>query len=80
MGVVSSDIFRDQDAPEYLPALTTTAAFGAMGIVLTLTLGAYMVIDNKRRNKRQGIRVRARDVPTEKLREGPACADFRWLY
>jgi len=80
MGVVSSNIFRDQDAPEYLPALATTAASGAMGIVLTLILGAYMIIDNKRRDKMQGTKVRARDVPTEKLRDGPTCADFRWLY
>lgn len=79
MGVVSSNIFRDQDAPEYLPALATTAASGVMGIVLTLILGAYMIIDNKRRDKRLGTKVRARDVTTEKLRDGPTCADFRWL-
>lgn len=80
MGVVSSNIFQDQDAPNYIPALATTAAFGAFGLVLTLLLGGWMIMDNKRRDRRQGKRVRARDVPTELLKEGPDCLDFRWLY
>ena len=80
MGLVSSNIFRSQDAPKYIPALITTAAFGGTGFVLTLILGAWMVIDNKRRDMKQGITLKAQDVPTERLREGPANPDFRWLY
>ena len=80
MGVVSSNIFRNQDAPQYIPALSTTAAFGATGLLLTLTLGAYMIVDNGRRDRKQGVRLRPRDVPTERLREGPAVAEFRWFY
>ncbi|OMP87041.1 putative transporter [Diplodia seriata] len=79
MGVVSSNIFRSQDAPKYVPALATTAAFGATGALLTLLLGAYMIVDNKRRDAKQGVKVRARDVSTEKLREGPKSPDFRWF-
>jgi hypothetical protein len=80
MGLVPSNIFRDQDAPNYIPALSATAAFGATGIVLTLSLGTWMIFDNKRRDKKQGKRMRAQDVPTEILREGPRSADFRWYY
>ncbi|KAH9829796.1 transporter [Teratosphaeria destructans] len=80
MGVVSANIFRPQDAPQYIPALATTAAFGATGMVLTLILGVYTILDNKRRDRKQGKHLRARDVPTERLKEGPACADFRWVY
>jgi MFS family permease len=80
MGVVSSNIFRNQDAPDYIPALATTAAFGGMGIVLTLALGAWMIVDNKRRDRRQGKRLRANDVTTERLKAGPDCEDFRWFY
>ncbi|KXT03787.1 hypothetical protein AC578_752 [Pseudocercospora eumusae] len=80
MGVVSSNIFRTQDAPDYIPALATTAAFGAMGIVLTLLLGFWMIFDNKRRDRKQGRRLRPKDVSTEKLREGPAAEEFRWFY
>ncbi|KKY28234.1 putative mfs transporter [Diplodia seriata] len=79
MGVVSSNIFRSQDAPKYVPALATTAAFGATGALLTLLLGAFMIVDNKRRDAKQGVKVRARDVSTEKLREGPKSPDFRWF-
>ncbi|KAH8692090.1 putative MFS transporter [Talaromyces proteolyticus] len=80
MGVVSSNIFRNQDAPKYIPALITTAAFGGTGILLTLILGAWMIIDNKRRNVKQGITLKALDVPTERLRDGPSNPDFRWFY
>ncbi|KAE8393478.1 major facilitator superfamily domain-containing protein [Aspergillus alliaceus] len=79
MGVVSSNIFRNQDAPKYLPALITTASFGGAGIAFTLLLGFWMMMDNKRRDRAQGITLRALDVPTERLREGPSCPDFRWF-
>ncbi|ODM23399.1 hypothetical protein SI65_00988 [Aspergillus cristatus] len=80
MGVVSSNIFRNQDAPKYLPALTTTAAFGGTGLLLTLALGGWMMVDNRRRDRRQGVSLKAQDIPTERLREGPASVDFRWCY
>lgn len=80
MGVVSSNIFRPQDAPNYIPALATTAAFGATGIVLTLLLGSWMIVDNKRRDRRQGRRLRGQDVPTELTADGPASEHFRWYY
>ncbi|KAF1843034.1 MFS general substrate transporter [Cucurbitaria berberidis CBS 394.84] len=76
MGVVSSNIFRPQDAPKYIPALATTAAFGATGSVCALLLGTYMVIDNKRRNTKQGVNLTAQDVSTEKLRDGPRNGEF----
>ncbi|KAK0745827.1 hypothetical protein B0T18DRAFT_326710, partial [Schizothecium vesticola] len=79
MGVVSSNIFRNQDAPKYIPALATTAAFGGAGLVLTLLYGSYMIVDNKRRDRRQGVKVDATQIPTEKLRDGPDSPDFRWL-
>ncbi|CAK7246401.1 MAG: hypothetical protein STHCBS139747_008031 [Sporothrix thermara] len=79
MGLVSSNIFRSQDAPRYIPALATTAAFGGTGLVLMLGLGAYMMIDNARRNARQGVVVKAKDIPTEKLYDGPSSPDFRWF-
>ncbi|KIW77842.1 hypothetical protein Z517_07675 [Fonsecaea pedrosoi CBS 271.37] len=84
MGVVSSNIFQNKDRPKYLPALITTATFGAVGCALTLLLGAWMIFDNKRRNlravRRGGHAVRARDVPTELLRDGPKAEEYRWVY
>ncbi|KAJ5998161.1 hypothetical protein N7499_005460 [Penicillium canescens] len=80
MGVVSSNIFRNQDAPIYLPALITTASFGGAGIVLTLCLGGWMIADNKKRDRTQGVHLKAKNIPTEYLQDGPACETFRWFY
>ncbi|PGH00576.1 hypothetical protein AJ79_08179 [Helicocarpus griseus UAMH5409] len=78
MGVVSSNIFREKDKPKYAPALITTAAFGATGALLAGCLGLFMWWDNKRRDKKFGITMKARDVSTKKLRDGPASGEFRW--
>lgn len=80
MGVVSSNIFRNKDAPKYIPALATTAAFGGMGFLLTLVLGMWMMIDNRQRDAKAGMKINVRDVPTEELRDGPAAQRFRWFY
>jgi len=80
MGLVSSNIFRAQDAPKYIPALITTAAFGGAGMVLTVLLGGWMVYDNRRRDAARGVVLRARDIPTEHLRAGPESVSFRWFY
>ncbi|ORY12509.1 major facilitator superfamily domain-containing protein [Clohesyomyces aquaticus] len=80
MGIVSSNIFRNKDAPKYIPALATTAAFGATGCCFALLLGSYMMFDNARRNRKQGVKMTARDVSTEKLRDGPKNPDFRWFF
>ncbi|KAK5995338.1 putative transporter [Cladobotryum mycophilum] len=79
MGLVSSNIFRQEDAPKYKPALITTACFGAAGACVTLLLGTYMVFDNKRRDRKAGAKINARDVPTMRLRDGPSVPEFRWF-
>jgi hypothetical protein len=79
MGIVSSNIFRAQDAPDYVPALATTAAFGATGCLLAILLGAYMTFDNSRRNRKQGTKTSARDVSTALLKDGPNVPEFRWF-
>jgi MFS family permease len=79
MGLVSSNIFLTKDAPKFAPALITTATFGATGAVVALALGLYMMWDNKRRNRRAGIVIDARDVPTQRLKDGPSVEEFRWF-
>ncbi|KAK0388078.1 hypothetical protein NLU13_4322 [Sarocladium strictum] len=78
MGLVASHLFRLEDAPKFEPALIGTACFGGCGALTTACLGFYMIWDNKRRDKKQGVKVKARDVPTSLLRDGPASDDFRW--
>lgn len=79
MGLVASNIFREQDEPKYLPALITTACFGATGALITALLGSYMWFDNNRRNRKAGVKIDARDVPTQLLRDGPSVPEFRWF-
>ncbi|EEH08259.1 conserved hypothetical protein [Histoplasma capsulatum G186AR] len=78
MGIVSSNIFRAKDKPKYEPALITTASFGAAGATLVGCLGLYMLWDNKRRDRRAGVTIKARDVSTKNLRDGPSSEEFRW--
>ncbi|OQE19013.1 hypothetical protein PENSTE_c016G02803 [Penicillium steckii] len=79
MGLVGSNVFREQDAPKYMPALITVMSFGATGACLAGLLGLYMWFDNKRRDRIDGVTIRARDIPTERMRDGPASAEFRWF-
>lgn len=61
-----------------MPALLTTAIFGAVGCVCTLLLGAWMMYDNKRRDREEGRTISAKDIPTELLADGPASLHYRW--
>lgn len=79
MGLVSSNIFTPGSAPKYIPALATTAAFGALGAVLSAGLSAFMVLDNRRRDSKLGRKLDIGEVSTEVLRDGPAVEEFRWF-
>ncbi|KAF3491955.1 MFS transporter [Arthroderma uncinatum] len=79
MGLVSSNIFREKDKPKYQPALITTGIFGGVGACIAAGLGLYMAWDNRRRNRRAGVKTSASDVPTKRLRDGPEVEEFRWF-
>ncbi|KAK6598569.1 major facilitator superfamily transporter [Botrytis cinerea] len=79
MGLVSSNIFLNKDAPKYIPALATTAAFGGMGVILSTCLALYMIFDNRRRDARLGRKLDINETPTELLRDGPSVEEFRWF-
>ncbi|KAJ4249822.1 hypothetical protein NW762_012165 [Fusarium torreyae] len=79
MGLVSSNIFRENEKPKYPTALITTACFGACGCLIAGLLGGYMLFDNTRRNRKAGRKLTAADVPTHRLRDGPSVSEFRWF-
>ena len=72
MDVVNSNMFRPEDAPEYIPPLATSAASAGRGLTSTQLLGAWMTIDNRRRDIEVCRTIKARDIPTELLADGPA--------
>lgn len=79
MGLVPSYVFQKKDAPKYTPALITVACFGAAGATITACMGLFMMWDNRRRDRKSGVKLSARDVPTHKLRDGPSVEEFRWF-
>ncbi|RDB24141.1 hypothetical protein Hypma_008809 [Hypsizygus marmoreus] len=79
-GLISTNVFRAQDEPKYIPALATSAAFGGFCLILVASVGTYMRFENKRRNKAQGVNIAASDVDTEQLGQGPKSPAFRYMY
>lgn len=79
-GLISTNVFRAKDEPKYTPALITSAIFGATCLCLTLALGMYQRWENRRRNREQGVNLRAQDVETEALGRGKDAPAFRYMY
>jgi hypothetical protein len=79
MGFVSSNIFRPQDAPDYILASIISAAFAGTGACLALGVGLYMKRDNQKRNRIQGVNLKAIDVPTRQL-TSPFHKDVNWRW
>ncbi|KAF8632598.1 hypothetical protein AX15_001803 [Amanita polypyramis BW_CC] len=79
-GLISTNVFRAKDAPKYIPALATSAAFGGLCLIIVSFTGLWMRIENRRRNKAQGVNVTAADVDTEVLGQGPQSTSFRYMY
>ncbi|KAM0748520.1 MFS general substrate transporter [Meredithblackwellia eburnea MCA 4105] len=78
-GLVSSNVFRQVDAPLYLPALYVNFSFLAVGLCLVLGLRTYMARENARRNREQGVNWTFKDVPTASLMAGAKSPEFRYF-
>ncbi|KAJ7086207.1 major facilitator superfamily domain-containing protein [Mycena epipterygia] len=76
-GLVSANIFLNSDAPKYTHALVISACLQVAGISIALGMRTYMVLDNHRRNRAQGVNWTTKDVPTADLAEGPRNPAFR---
>ncbi|KAK0208244.1 MFS general substrate transporter [Desarmillaria ectypa] len=78
-GLISTNVFRKRDEPKYIPALATSAAFGGFCLILVAGTGIWMRLENRRRNKAQGIsdRFTAADIHTESLGGGHKSPEFR---
>lgn len=79
-GLISTNIFRSKDAPKYTPALGITAGFGGLAIIIVSSIVCFMIYDNKRRDRMQGVKKTYRDVSTYDLAEGPRNPNYRWMY
>ncbi|KAF8922586.1 MFS general substrate transporter [Mucidula mucida] len=81
-GLISTNVFRAQDEPKYIPALATSAAFGGLCLVIVAGTGIWMRIENRRRNKAQGLEENysAANTNTEELGAGRHSPSFRYTY
>ncbi|KAJ6509502.1 major facilitator superfamily domain-containing protein [Mycena vitilis] len=79
-GLISTNVFRAQDEPRYIPALATSAAFGGFCFILVAGTGIWMRYENAKRNRAQGVNLSAKDVDTSTLALGPASPSFRYMY
>ncbi|KAJ6556540.1 major facilitator superfamily domain-containing protein [Mycena vulgaris] len=76
-GLVSANIFLNSDAPKYTHALIISACLQVTGISIALGMRTYMALDNRRRNREQGVNWTTKDVPTADLAAGPQNPSFR---
>lgn len=79
MGLVAANIFTEKSAPRYEMASIICACFGFAGMAITLSLGFWMRWDNRRRDKAQGVVLKAGDVATSELKRGQKDPKWRWM-
>jgi sugar phosphate permease len=78
-GILSAATFRKEYAPKYVPTLIATACCNVTCILFTLWLGGWMKMENRRRDKQQGVKVRAEDVETSELGDGELSEKWRYF-
>lgn len=78
-GILSAATFRTEYAPKYAPTLIATSCCNGVCIVFTLVLGLWMKRENARRNREQGVQLRAGDVDTRELADGENSPQWRYF-
>lgn len=78
-GILSAATFRTEYAPKYIPTLVATCACNGVCIVATGFMGAWMRIENRRRDRMQGVSLHAGQVETSQLAEGEKSPEWRYF-
>ncbi|KAL4936963.1 hypothetical protein BDV06DRAFT_232907 [Aspergillus oleicola] len=66
-GILSAATFRTEYAPKYVPTLVATCACNGVCIVATAFMGTWMRMENRRRDRVQGVR-RGRQTSSGKMK------------
>ncbi|KAE8342228.1 hypothetical protein BDV24DRAFT_162781 [Aspergillus arachidicola] len=77
-GIPSSLSFKAETAPRYMPALIVNCVFLLVGASVVIGLGTWFRLDNRKRDKEQGVRLTAGDVATQNLVGGWKDPKWRW--
>ncbi|KAK0374474.1 hypothetical protein CLIM01_08187 [Colletotrichum limetticola] len=78
-GILSAATFRTEYAPKYIPTLIVTCCCNVLAMASALILGGWMKLENRRRNKAQGVNLQAQDVDTSELHDGETSPKFRFF-
>lgn len=78
-GIISGATFRTTYAPRYIPCLVGTAACNVTCIFFTLGMGMWMRRENARRDREQGVTLRAGDVDMSDM-SALGTKDPKWRY
>ncbi|TDZ58231.1 Major facilitator-type transporter hxnP [Colletotrichum trifolii] len=78
-GIMSAATFRTEYAPKYIPTLIVTCCCNVIAMSAVVILGCWMKMENRRRNKEQGVNLRAQDVDTSELYDGEKSPKFRYF-
>ncbi|KAL2812184.1 major facilitator superfamily domain-containing protein [Aspergillus granulosus] len=78
-GILSAATFRTEYAPKYNPTLIATCACNGVCIVATAFMGTWMRMENWRRDREQGVNLRAGQVETSQLSEGEKSPEWRYF-
>ncbi|RAH40625.1 MFS general substrate transporter [Aspergillus brunneoviolaceus CBS 621.78] len=78
-GVLSAATFRTEYAPKYIPTLVATCCCNGVAIVVITALSVYFRLENRRRDRSQGVRRRAEAVETRHLAEGERSPEWRYF-
>jgi hypothetical protein len=78
-GILSTATFRVEYGPKYVPTLAATAASAGTCIIFTLAFGIWMKLDNKKRNREQGVNLKAEDIDSNLLTDGEHSEHWRWF-
>lgn len=76
--ITASATFRTEYAPTYKPTIIATCVSAGICWCLVMFLGTWQKLENKRRNREQGVNLKAEDVDTNELVNGTD--DPRWRY
>ncbi|TDZ15293.1 Major facilitator-type transporter hxnP [Colletotrichum orbiculare MAFF 240422] len=78
-GIMSAATFRTEYAPKYIPTLIVTCCCNVIAMSAVVILGCWMKMENRRRNREQGVNLRAQDVDTSELYDGEKSPKFRYF-
>lgn len=78
-GIISGATFRTTYAPRYIPTLAATAGCNIVCICFVLGMGMWMRRENQRRDREQGVTLKAGDVDMSDMNE-LGTKDPRWRY